>query len=49
MPYRDLHSFVRFLEKNKDLRRVSIPVDSSLEIAEIADRMVKKEGTGAFI
>ncbi len=44
MPYKDLHEFIRILEKNNDLRRVSTPVDRILEIAEIADRMVKKEG-----
>jgi 4-hydroxy-3-polyprenylbenzoate decarboxylase len=44
MPYKDLHEFVRILEKNNDLHRVAAPVDRVLEIAEIADRMVKKEG-----
>ena len=44
MPYKDLHEFIRILEKNNDLHRVDAPVDRNLEIAEIADRMVKKEG-----
>ncbi len=44
MPYKDLHEFVKFLENNKDLHRINAPVDRFLEIAEIADRMVKKEG-----
>ncbi len=44
MPYKDLHEFIRILEKNNDLLRVAAPVDRILEIAEIADRMVKKEG-----
>ncbi|MCL5892474.1 MAG: UbiD family decarboxylase, partial [Deltaproteobacteria bacterium] len=44
MPYKDLHEFAKFLEENKDLHRVNAPVDRFLEIAEIADRMVKKEG-----
>jgi 3-octaprenyl-4hydroxybenzoate decarboxylase (EC 4.1.1.-) len=42
MPYKDLHEFAKFLEENKDLHRVNAPVDRFLEIAEIADRMVKK-------
>ncbi len=44
MPYKDLHDFIRFLEKKGDLRRIKAPVDRILEIAEIADRSVKKEG-----
>ena len=44
MPYRDLHEFIGVLEKNGDLKRISAPVDRILEISEIADRTVKKEG-----
>ncbi|MHB1662201.1 MAG: menaquinone biosynthesis decarboxylase, partial [bacterium] len=49
MPYKDLHEFVRILEKNNDLHRVAAPVDRVLEIAEIADRMVKKEGPALLL
>ncbi|MHB8282012.1 MAG: UbiD family decarboxylase domain-containing protein, partial [bacterium] len=44
MSYKDLHDFVNFLDKNNDLKRISIPVDRILEIPEIADRIVKQEG-----
>lgn len=44
MPYKDLHDFIRTLESANDLRRIKAQVDRILEIPEIADRMVKKEG-----
>ncbi|MCL4532833.1 MAG: UbiD family decarboxylase, partial [Deltaproteobacteria bacterium] len=44
MPYKDLHEFIGVLEKDGNLKRVSAPVDRILEIAEIADRTIKKEG-----
>lgn len=44
MPFKDLQHYMSFLEKNKQLRRISAEVDSYLEITEIADRVVKKRG-----
>ncbi len=44
MAYRDLRDFVRALEENRELKRVSIEVDPVLEIAEFADRSVKRGG-----
>jgi len=44
MAYSDLREFVAALEKNKELRRVSVEVDPYLEITEFADRAVKNGG-----
>ncbi len=44
MPYKDLHDFMRFLEKNNELKRINVSVDSNLEITEITDRVVKNGG-----
>ncbi len=41
IPYRNLQSFVRRLEKEGELVRVSDAVDPCLEVTEIADRFVK--------
>jgi 4-hydroxy-3-polyprenylbenzoate decarboxylase len=40
----DLHSFLRELERQKELRRVRVEVDPELEITEIATRVVRQEG-----
>jgi 4-hydroxy-3-polyprenylbenzoate decarboxylase len=40
----DLRGFVRALEKNGELKRVSLEVDPYLEITEFADRAVKSGG-----
>jgi len=42
--YRDLRDFLRTLEKNGELKRISAEVDPVLEIAEITDRAVKAGG-----
>jgi 4-hydroxy-3-polyprenylbenzoate decarboxylase len=42
--YRDLHDFVRTLEKKGELRRISAEVDPILEITHITDRAVKAGG-----
>jgi 4-hydroxy-3-polyprenylbenzoate decarboxylase len=42
--YRDLHDFVRTLEKKGELRRISAEVDPILEITDITDRAVKAGG-----
>ena len=44
MAYADLREFIKALEKNKELKRISIEVDPRLEITEFADRSVKQGG-----
>src|ERR1700760_2452097 len=44
MAYDDLREFIRALEKQKELKRISLEVDPNLEIAEFADRSVKTGG-----
>src|SRR5579885_135452 len=44
MAYRDLRDFIRALEENRELKRISFPVDPVLEITEFADRAVKQGG-----
>ncbi len=44
MSYNDLREFLTALEKKNLLKRVSVEVDPNLEIAEIMDRLVKKNG-----
>lgn len=43
-PYRDLRDFITALERRGLLRRISVEVDSELEITEITDRVVKSGG-----
>ncbi len=44
MPYRDLREFVAFLETKGDLRRISAPVSTELEMTEIAYRSLRAGG-----
>jgi 4-hydroxy-3-polyprenylbenzoate decarboxylase len=44
--YRDLRDFLRTLEKEGELKRISAEVDPILEITEVADRSVKASGPG---
>jgi 4-hydroxy-3-polyprenylbenzoate decarboxylase len=44
MPFEDMREFVRALEKQGELKRVSIEADPHLEITEFADRAVKSNG-----
>lgn len=44
MPFDDLRSFLEYLEKNGELRRVGAECDPVLEIPEIAWRMVRQGG-----
>ena len=44
MAYKDIREFIGALERNGELKRVSDEVDPHLEIAEIADRAVKRAG-----
>ena len=40
MAYNDLREFIRKLEKEGELKRITVEVDPVLEIAEFADRAV---------
>lgn len=42
--YNNLHEFVADLDRQGELRRITVPVDPVLEMAEIADRVVKAGG-----
>lgn len=44
--YKNLRDFVKKLEKNNQLLRISAPVSSSLKISEITDRISKTHGGG---
>ena len=44
MAYSDLRDFISALERQGELKRISEEVDPKLEIAEIADRAVKRGG-----
>ncbi|MDD5461465.1 MAG: 4-hydroxy-3-polyprenylbenzoate decarboxylase [Methylococcales bacterium] len=44
MKYRDLRDFIKQLEKQGELKRVTIPVDPCLEMTEICNRTLKQGG-----
>ena len=44
MHYKDLRDFIKQLEKQGELKRVTIPVDPYLEMTEICDRTLKQGG-----
>lgn len=44
MAYNSLHQFVQALERDGELKRITYPVKAELEIAEIADRVMKAGG-----
>jgi 4-hydroxy-3-polyprenylbenzoate decarboxylase len=44
MPYRDLREFLSQLEAGGELKRVAIDVDPRLEMTEICDRALKRDG-----
>ena len=44
MPYNNLQQFVQALDHSGELKRISYPVRAELEITEIADRVMKKNG-----
>lgn len=46
MAYRSFRSFLDALEKAGELKRIAIPVDTNLLIAEWADREMKSPGGG---
>ncbi|MBX3651055.1 MAG: 4-hydroxy-3-polyprenylbenzoate decarboxylase [Burkholderiales bacterium] len=44
MSYRDLRDFIAGLERNGELKRISVEVDPKLEMTEICDRVLKVGG-----
>jgi 4-hydroxy-3-polyprenylbenzoate decarboxylase len=48
MAFDDLRDFIRALEKQRELKRVSVEVDPYLEITAFADRAVKSGGPALF-
>jgi 4-hydroxy-3-polyprenylbenzoate decarboxylase len=44
MSFNDLRGFLKLLEERGDLRRVTEPVSTYLEMSEVADRVVKRGG-----
>jgi len=44
MPFKDLRDYLKALERAGELRRIAAEVSPILEITEIADRVVKREG-----
>jgi len=44
MPFDDLQEFVRYLERQGELKRVSTEVDPELEVTEITQRVLREQG-----
>lgn len=44
MIYRDLRDFLKQLEQQNELKRIAVPIDPYLEVTEICDRTLRKEG-----
>ena len=44
MKYKDLRDFIQQLEKQGELKRINYPADPVLEITEICDRTLKRQG-----
>ncbi|RLC22321.1 MAG: menaquinone biosynthesis decarboxylase [Deltaproteobacteria bacterium] len=44
MAYKNLQQFIRELDSEGELKRITAPVDAELEISEIADRVSKADG-----
>ncbi|MGH9395811.1 MAG: menaquinone biosynthesis decarboxylase [Terriglobia bacterium] len=44
MAYKNLREFIASLEREKELKRIKVPVDVDLEITEVADRVSKSGG-----
>ena len=44
MHYRDLRDFIAQLEKQGELKRITVPVSTHLEMTEIADRVLRQGG-----
>ena len=43
MIYKDLRDFIKQLEKQGELKRITVEVDPYLEMTEICDRTLKRE------
>ena len=48
MKYHDLRDFLALLEKQGELKRITLPVDPYLEMTEIADRTLRAGGPALF-
>lgn len=44
MKYKDLRDFIHQLEKQGELKRVTLPIDTNLQMTEIADRTLRAKG-----
>lgn len=44
MKYKDLRDFLNQLEKKNDLKKIDLPISTHLEMTEIGDRVLRKEG-----
>jgi 4-hydroxy-3-polyprenylbenzoate decarboxylase len=44
MPYKDMREFLQVLEKRGELRRIRTPVDPRLEMTEILNRLLLRQG-----
>lgn len=44
MKYKDLRSFIKILESQKELKKIELPIDPNLEMTEIANRTLKAGG-----
>ena len=42
MAFKDLRDFIKLLEREGELKRISTEVDSYLEVTEISDRTLKR-------
>ena len=49
MAYEDLREFIKVLERNKELKRITAPVSSDQEITEITDRVCKSSNNVALL
>lgn len=48
MACKDLNQFIEILEREGEIKRISVPVSPVLEISEITDRVSKKKGAALF-
>lgn len=44
MMYKDLRDFISYLDKKNLLKKINLPISNYLEITEISDRALKKQG-----
>ena len=49
MAYNSLADFVQVLAQQGELKRITYPVKAELEIAEIADRVMKSNGPALLV